>query len=173
MRATPSPTPSAAAAPAAATPTRTRRPGMTETMDTRHLPTAPPRRSAGFTLMEMTMVVIILGLLAVAALPRVVDLHASASRAAAEGVAANLTTAFAMNYAVSLSGTGDEVEFVSTMAVTPAKVEEIIQIDTAKYTWTCSPLLAPGVPTGCSLRVDGNAFDPVVTFYAIATAPAN
>jgi len=172
MNATHSPTPPAAAAPSA-TRSMSSQAGMSRTMNAPSLPSAPPRRTAGFTLMEMTMVVIILGLLAVTALPKVVDLHASASRAAAEGVAANLTSAFAMNYAVSLSGTGEEVEFVSGFGLDAQEVAKIIQIDTTKYSWTCPPLLAPGTPTPCSLRVDGDAFDPVVTFYAIATAPAD
>lgn len=135
---------------------------------TRQHRSAPHRRDAGFTLMEMTMVVVILGLLAVTAMPRVVDLHSNANRAAAEGVAANVTTAFAMNYAVSLSG-DDAVAFSSSSTPEASDIEPIIDIDASNYALVCPALAAPGIPTTCEVKQGTTSFAPPVNFFAIAT----
>lgn len=58
---------------------------------------------AGFTLIELIMVIVILGTLAAIAFPRFVDLSSEAENAALEGVAASMGSASAMNYAVRLA----------------------------------------------------------------------
>lgn len=56
-------------------------------------------KQTGFTLIELVMVIVILGVLAAVALPKFVDLKGDAQQAAVDGVAGALSSAAAVNYA--------------------------------------------------------------------------
>lgn len=57
------------------------------------------KQQSGFTLIELVMVIVILGILAAVAIPRFVDLRGDAQAAAVQGVAGALSSASAINYA--------------------------------------------------------------------------
>lgn len=56
-------------------------------------------RQSGFTLIELVMVIVVLGLLAAVAIPKFVDLSGDARTASLSGVGGALASASAVNYA--------------------------------------------------------------------------
>jgi MSHA pilin protein MshA len=66
-------------------------------------------KQAGFTLIELVMVIVLIGVLAAVAIPKFVDLGGDARAAAAQGVAGALSSASAINYAARKAGNASGV----------------------------------------------------------------
>jgi len=62
------------------------------------------QQQTGFTLIELIMVIVILGVLSAVAIPKFVDLSGDAEDAALEGIAGGLSSAAVINFAAKKAG---------------------------------------------------------------------
>lgn len=102
------------------------------------------KKQAGFTLIELIIVIVILGVLSVVAIPKYISLSADANQAATNGVAAALASGSIVNYAARKANSSNGVAVANCTAV-------------------ASTLASGALPTGYTITSAAIAVDATVT----------
>jgi MSHA pilin protein MshA len=116
----------------------------------------PIRNQRGFTLIEIVMVIVLLGVLAAIAIPKYVDLKKDAQNATADGIVASISSAAAIGYAKSAIAGTATYPTITTLDATYLNVKNVEAWDIADANYFTGDIKGL-VYTFTYLQSDGSA----------------
>jgi prepilin-type N-terminal cleavage/methylation domain-containing protein len=122
------------------------------------------KKQSGFTLIELVMVIVILGVLAVTALPKFIDLKGDAQQAALNAMAGSLSSASAINYAAKKAGNAAGVAVANCTAVSG-----LLQVAMPNNYVIATLAVAADATVTCTLTDSSNGGLTAASFSAIGT----
>jgi MSHA pilin protein MshA len=137
-------------------------------------------KQQGFTLIELVVVIVLLGILAAVALPKMIDLSGEAEKASVKAIAGAIASAGEMNYArsktnstlgVSISDATDACAGAasSVLAGQSVMLEGAMTLVTALSSDNHEYQISGGAPKACAVGV---AVQCIVTSHTLASAVA-
>ena len=121
------------------------------------------RQQRGFTLIELVMVIVILGVLAAVVIPKFIDISADARNAAAQGVAGSIASGTSVNYAARKAGNASGVALAAANVCTSALLQPfvsgvtLVSAATASATADGQFTVLSGTTADCAAAADGAA----------------
>ncbi len=134
-------------------------------------------KQRGFTLIELVVVIIILGVLSAVAVPKFIDLSTDAKNAAAKGVAGSISSGTSINFAAKAAGNLSAVTLgqanvctatllqpfvsgITLVAATPTGDSQFLVSGTGDCTGTSTTTVS------CSVTASAGAAQPAAVFCA-------
>lgn len=115
------------------------------------------RTQTGFTMIELIVVIVILGVLAATALPKFVNVQANAEEAALKGVVGSMASAMSINYGGCLVVNHANTTGKCIAVDNCSDVTTLLQGGAVEGYTVTAGALTRGVSTGCTVTQDSSS----------------